>query len=329
MTIAGVVTALAHSWRGLVLAGAIALCASLLAGHYGAPVMLFALLIGMAFNFLSTQEGFSSGVDFAARECLRVGVALLGFRISFSDIAGQGVVPLVVVACLVAVTISVGFVLAPVFKRSRSLGLLTGAAVAICGASAALAVSAAMPDRDGKDGDTLFTVVAVTTLSTVAMVVYPILFAALGFDDRQSGFLIGATIHDVAQVVGAGYSISEVSGNVATLTKLQRVLLLPLVIIVIIATSRRKGVSGKAGLPWFVPAFIAIVMINSTGILPDVIVTSAVMASKWLLVIAIAALGIKTSLKAMVSLGGNHVYLVVCETLILLGAACVAVAVLF
>ena len=82
--------------------------------------------------------------------------------------------------------------------------------------------------------NTLFTVVAVTTLSTVAMIAYPILFAWLGLDDRQSGFLIGATIHDVAQVVGAGYSVSEEAGEIATIVKLLRVALLPVLLLIVI-----------------------------------------------------------------------------------------------
>ncbi|MEM1286316.1 MAG: putative sulfate exporter family transporter [Pseudomonadota bacterium] len=310
---------LKDGYRGLALAVTIALCAGFLSEHYGAPVMLFALLIGIAFNFLVDHPQCAGGVTFASKSLLRIGVALLGFRLSLSDVTGQGWEPVALILALVALTLASGFVLAPLFKRKVAFGILAGGATAICGASAALAISAVMPKRDGLERDTLFTVVAVTTLSTIAMVLYPILFSSLGFDDAQAGFLIGATVHDVAQVVGAGFSISDEAGNIATLTKLQRVLLLPLVIILILVATRRSD-GERVGIPLFVIAFVVFMLINSTGLLPQVLVTFLVEASRWMLITAIAALGVKTSVAAMLNLGGRHIALVVAQTLLLLGA---------
>ncbi|MBO6673789.1 MAG: putative sulfate exporter family transporter [Rhizobiales bacterium] len=314
---------LAGGYSGLALAVTIALCAGFLSEHYGAPVMLFALLVGMAFNFLADHPKCAGGITFASKSLLRMGVALLGFRLSLGDVTAQGWEPVAVIIALVVLTIASGALLAPLFKRKIAFGILTGGATAICGASAALAISAVMPKRDNLERDTLFTVVAVTTLSTVAMVLYPLLFSVLGFNDEQAGFLIGATIHDVAQVVGAGFSISDEAGNVATLTKLQRVLLLPLVILaILLATQKSDG--ERVGIPLFVIAFIVFMLINSTGVLPEAIVASFVEASRWMLITAIAALGVKTSLGAMVNLGGNHIALVVAQTVFLLGAAIAA-----
>lgn len=318
---------LKQGYRGVFLAMTIAACAGFLSEHYGAPVMLFALLIGMAFNFLATDPKCAGGINFSSKTMLRAGVALLGFRLSLSDVTGQGWEPVLTILVLVIFTILSGLVFAKLLGRKWGLGLLTGGAVAICGASAALAISAVMPKNDSLERDTLFTVVAVTTLSTIAMILYPLLFSVLGFSDEQAGFLIGATVHDVAQVVGAGYSISEDAGNIATLTKLQRVLLLPVVIIGIIFLTREKSEGSKkgVGLPLFVILFIVFVLVNSTGLLPTVITDAAVVLSRWLLIIAIAALGVKTSLAAMLDLGGRHVWLVVLETLALLVAASVIV----
>ncbi|MEL6922011.1 MAG: putative sulfate exporter family transporter [Pseudomonadota bacterium] len=316
---------LKQGYRGVLLAVVIALCAGFLSDHYGAPVMLFALLIGMAFNFLADNPATRKGIDFSSKTLLRVGVALLGFRLSVADVASQGWLSVAVIVGLVAATILSGLVLAPLLKRSTALGILTGGAVGICGASAALAIAAAMPKREGLDQDTLFTVVAVTTLSTIAMVAYPILFTMLGFDDRQAGFLIGATIHDVAQVVGAGYSISDPAGDMATLTKLKRVLLLPVVIVILTLALRAPDAKG-AGIPPFVIAFIVFMGINSLGVLSDTLVESLVEASRWFLIIAIAALGVKTSLGAMVGLGGRHILLVVVQTILLLVSAVGVVA---
>ncbi|MEQ8658603.1 MAG: putative sulfate exporter family transporter [Hyphomicrobiales bacterium] len=305
------------------MAVTIALCAGFLSEHYGAPVMLFALLVGMAFNFLADHPKCAGGITFASKSLLRMGVALLGFRLSLSDVTAQGWEPVAVIIALVALTLASGALLAPLFKRKIAFGILTGGATAICGASAALAISAVMPKRDNLERDTLFTVVAVTTLSTVAMVLYPLLFSVLGFNDEQSGFLIGATIHDVAQVVGAGFSISDEAGNVATLTKLQRVLLLPVVILAILIATRKSD-GERVGIPLFVIAFIVFMLINSTGLLPVAVVAFFVEASRWMLIIAIAALGVKTSLGAMVNLGGNHIALVVAQTVFLLVAAIAA-----
>lgn len=314
---------LAGGYSGLALAVTIALCAGFLSEHYGAPVMLFALLVGMAFNFLADHPKCAGGITFASKSLLRMGVALLGFRLSIGDVTAQGWEPVAVIIALVALTLASGALLAPLFKRKIAFGILTGGATAICGASAALAISAVMPKRDNLERDTLFTVVAVTTLSTVAMVLYPLLFSVLGFNDEQAGFLIGATIHDVAQVVGAGFSISDEAGNVATLTKLQRVLLLPVVILAILIATRKSD-GERVGIPLFVVAFIIFMLINSTGLLPPAVVAFFVEASRWMLIIAIAALGVKTSLGAMVNLGGNHIALVVAQTVFLLVAAIAA-----
>jgi uncharacterized integral membrane protein (TIGR00698 family) len=312
------------NYRGVMLALAVAAAARFFSDHYGAPAMLFALLFGIAFNFLSTDDRCAPGIEFASKTLLRAGVALLGFRLSLSEIASLGAGSLLAVAGLLVLTIAFGILVAPLLGRHWRFGLLTGGAVAICGASAALAISAVLPRREGLEKDTLFTVMAVTTLSTVAMVTYPILTKLLGFGDAETGFVIGATIHDVAQVVGAGYSVSEIAGNLATLVKLERVALLPIVLLAITLFSgkgERKGV----GLPAFLIGFVACVLINSSGLTPPVVQTSAATLSQWLLTIAIAGLGIRTSLKVMLDLGPRHLILVVAETLFLLCAALLAV----
>jgi uncharacterized integral membrane protein (TIGR00698 family) len=290
--------------RGILLALVIATCATFLSRHYGAPAMLFALLIGMAFNFLANETTCAPGIEFAAKALLRIGVALLGFRLSLSDIAELGLYPMLAVGFLLVLTIASGLVLSPLLGRRWRFGLLTGGAVAICGASAALAISAVLPQRKELERDTLFTVVAVTTLSTFAMVVYPVVFRALGLDDRQTGFLIGATIHDVAQVMGAGYSVSAAAGDLAALVKLERVILLPVVLLVLILSTGR-GEAKRVRLPAFVVAFVAIVVVNSFVAVPAPLREAAAAMSQWLLVTAIAALGVKTSLAAILGLGGQ------------------------
>ena len=188
---------------GVLMAFTIAAASQFISEHYNAPVMLFALLIGMAFHFLSLEGRCAPGIQFTSSRLLKIGVALLGARVTFSDLASLGPKPVLFTPLLIAATIAAGVAFSRLFGRRTRFGILTGGAVAICGASAALAIAAALPLRQDGERDTLFTVIAVTTLSTVAMVLYPIVFHLIGYDDRQIGYLIGATIHDVAQVVGA------------------------------------------------------------------------------------------------------------------------------
>jgi uncharacterized integral membrane protein (TIGR00698 family) len=306
--------------RGVILALTIAAAASFLAGHYGAPVMLFALLLGIAFNFLATETQCEPGIEFAAKTLLRIGVALLGVRLTVSDMAALGLMPVIGVVGLVTLTVGAGLAIAPLLGRRWRFGLLTGGAVAICGASAALAIAAVLYADKHSESDTIFTVVAVTTLSTLAMIGYPILFTAIGASELEMGFLIGATIHDVAQVVGAGFSVSETTGNFATYVKLQRVALLPVLLLLIILFIPREP-GQNITMPWFVIAFMVLVAINSAGLIPAPIRDFASDVSRWLLVTAIAALGVKTSLKSMVTVGPRHIGVVVAETLLLLIAA--------
>ncbi len=306
--------------RGVILALTIAAAASFLSGYYGAPVMLFALLLGIAFNFLATESRCEPGIEFAAKTLLRIGVALLGVRLTLADMAALGLMPVIGVVGLVAFTVGAGLAIAPLLGRRWRFGLLTGGAVAICGASAALAIAAVLYADKRAESDTIFTVVAVTTLSTLAMIGYPILFTAIGASELEMGFLIGATIHDVAQVVGAGFSVSETTGNFATYVKLQRVALLPVLLLLIILFIPREP-GQRIALPWFVIAFVGLVTINSLGLIPTPIRDFASDVSSWLLVTAIAALGVKTSLKSIVTVGPRHIGVVVAETVLLLIAA--------
>lgn len=311
---------------GLLMAFTIAAASTFLSEHYGAPTMLFALLIGMAFHFLSVEGRCVDGIQFTASHLLRVGVALLGFRVTFGDLASLGPAPLLLTPVLIAVTIGAGVLFSRLLGRGVRFGVLTGGAVAICGASAALAIASVLPKRENGERDTLFTVIAVTSLSTLAMIAYPVLFHAFGFSDRDIGWLIGATIHDVAQVVGAGYAVSEEAGAIATYVKLLRVAFLPVVVIAIALAARRPATEGKAPFPWFAVAFAVLLIVNSLGVIPAVATKALGTASQWLLVAAIGALGMKTSLKAMADLGPRHIGVVIGSTLALLAAALAAVA---
>ena len=199
---------------------------------------------------------------------LRVGVALLGIRITAEQIAGLGVGPILMIVVGVFSTILMGAALGHRLGLGKMFGILSGGAVAICGASAALAIATVLPDHKHKERDTILTVVAVTTLSTTAMVLYPILVTLLGLDNVRAGLFLGGTIHDVAQVVGAGYMISAKTGDIATYVKLLRVAtLIPAVLLISIllrrSADRRSSGGSLPKLPLFLAGFAALVALNS------------------------------------------------------------------
>ena len=313
---------------GVGLALLIAVAAQGLAMHYSAPAMLFALLIGMAFHHLAAEPRTAPGLGFASRTLLRLGVALLGLRLSFADIASLGWAPVLAVAVLVAGTIALGAALALLLRRDLAFGLLAGGSVAICGASAALALASVLPARKVPERDVIFTVAGVTTLSTVAMILYPILFGWMQHGPAQAGFLIGATIHDVAQVVGAGYSMGERTGDIATFVKLQRVALLPVALIAVSLIYREPG-SGGVHLPPFLVAFAVLVILGNLAPVPEPVLALARSGSSWLLLVAIAALGVRTSLAEMARVGPRAAAVLVTCTLALLGAAITAERLVF
>jgi uncharacterized integral membrane protein (TIGR00698 family) len=303
---------------GLLASGVLAAAAAFLSQHYGAPVMLLALLLGMAMNFLSAEGACMRGIDFTARSVLRIGVALLGLRITLFQITSLGWQPLALVLLSVALTIGTAIVTAKLLGFRAGFGLLSGGATAICGASAALAIAAALPNHPLKERATLFTVLGVSALSTLAMMFYPMLAQAIGLDAREAGVFLGATIHDVAQVVGAGYSMSPETGDVATFVKLLRVaMLLPVITITVLSYRRARAESDAKRpplLPGFAVAFAVLVTLNSFNVIPNAVASFGSGLSQWCLVAAVAALGTKTRLRELAAIGFKPVALMVGET---------------
>ena len=160
---------------GVLISAVVGLAALFLSEHYGAPAMLFALLLGIGMSFLYAGSKCKEGIEFTACHILRIGVGLLGLRIAFGDLAALGWKTALLLVVAIASTIALGIVLAKALGLQKRFGVLTGGAVGICGASAAMAIAAVLPDSKDKDRDTLLTIVVVTALSTVAMVVYPVL----------------------------------------------------------------------------------------------------------------------------------------------------------
>lgn len=308
---------------GLMVTSLVAMAAAFLGSHYKGSMLLFALLLGLALHFVSEDKRCAAGIQFASTTVLRLGVALLGLRLTIDHLVKLGWQTALALLVGVALTIALGMVLAQFFKVDRSLGVLIGGATAICGASAALAIASVLPNDKNLERDTALTVVGVTTMSTIAMVIYPLITQWLSFNAVESGKFLGATIHDVAQVVGAGFSLSVDAGDAATITKLIRVsFLVPTLLVITIVVRRHltetdleNSDTNTPLLPWFLLVFLIFMLMNSSGIIASTVQSAASNISQAFLVLAIAGVGLKTSLQSITQLGWRPVAMIVLVTL--------------
>jgi uncharacterized integral membrane protein (TIGR00698 family) len=258
-----------------------------------------------------------------------LGVGLLGARITAAQIVGLGWTTAAIVIGAVVTTLLVGYALARRLGMSRAEGTLSGGSVAICGASAALAISSVLPRTKDSERFTLMVVVTVTVFSTIAMVLYPLIARAWGLPPELAGLFLGGSIHDVAQVVGAGYTIDTATGDYATIVKLFRVSMLAVVVVVVSAlfkaererAEREWQAAGGTGVvkqqplvPWFLWVFLALVVVNSAGWLPTEVAQGVSAFSRLCLVVAIAALGLKTSFEQLAKAGWQPITLLLIET---------------
>jgi len=304
-------------WPGLLLSVVIAIASTFVADHRGGPTLLYALLLGIALNPVAVEGRAKAGIDFAARRILRFGVALLGARITVDQLGGLGWYNGSLIVAGVVLTFVFGWIAARMLGLSRRIGILTGGATAICGASAAIAIAAVLPKDENSERELIFTIAGVTALSTVAMILYPVIVGLFSLDAGQAGIFLGGTIHDVAQVVGAGYSISPEVGDYAVLTKMLRVtLLLPVVMIISLAAQhrlQRKERGSDPLLPPFLLAFIGFVLIGSLAGIPKPVSSALSELSRACLVVAIAAVGLKTSLSDIRKVGASAIVLLSAE----------------
>ncbi len=290
------------------------------------PNMVIALVVGIALNPLA-RAAVQPGMNFCVKTLLRWAVALLGLRVGLGDIAALGAETAILIVIAMAATVASGFVFARWSGQAPGFGALVGVGTAVCGASATLATSTVVPDYKGKQADIAFVVVAVNALATLAMLVFPPLCILLGFDPKATGVMLGGTIHDVAQVVGAGYAVSDAVGNTAVIVKLFRVfLLLPVVVSVGWYFTRMGMRHGEAHVPVpvFAIVFLLLCVVNSAvPLLPSLVPVYApvknvlVEISTWGLLLAIGALGLGTSVKTIIALGWRHITTVLGTTAVI------------
>lgn len=306
---------------GIVLACALGLVALVVGQTWPIPAVLAALVLGIALSFLFDRPALAPGIEFTARDLLRVGVALLGAKVTFGEIAAMSwAVPVLLAAtalCLLA-----GVRIGKWCGLSTPLATVSAGAVSICGASAALAVSSALPPRPNADAEAAAVVAGVTVLGTVAMVAYPLLAHGLGFSPEETGVFLGGALHEVAQAVGGGFAVSDQVGQVATTAKLVRVAALaPLVLAVgwvaSLKAPREPGSASPPLLPWYLIAFIALAAIASFGWFDPGAAEAASVTSRFCLVAAIAALGLKTKPARLLKAGPALLSALVLQSILL------------
>lgn len=307
---------------GVVLVGITSLAAAWLSDHYGMPIILMGLLLGLALSFAAGEDKTHPGLDLVGRDGLRIGIVLLGFQITFTQIADVGALSFALLLGIMAATFAAGLLGARVWGQSRYAGILAGGATAICGASASLALYAVIGRERLSQAQFAMNLIAVAMASAIAMAVYPVIASQIGLDDRAAGFLIGASVHDVAQAIGGGYSYSDTAGGEATIVKLARVTLLaPVVLLVSFWIGSAGSPDGQGAsmrrlaLPWFIVGFGLLVAINSLVEIPQEFREGMLTASKGLLLLAVTATALRSRTDLMRSLGWRAFMPVLCATL--------------
>ena len=293
---------------GLGLAAALALgamAAQRLSGIAALSPMVLALVAGILLrNLGGVPAAASPGLGFALRSLLRLGIVLLGFRLTLGDLAAVGAPGLAAIAATLALTF--------VFTRAagRLLGVdarlaeLIAAGTSVCGASAVMAVNAV---TRGRDEDVAFAIACVTVFGTLSMLLFPMLAAPLALSPERYGLWVGASVHEVAQAAAAGFALGDAAGQSATVAKLARVMLLAPLVFALLALRRGEGPEDRGGArppaPWFVLGFVAAAALNSAVSLPPAAAAGLAEAAAFLLTLALAAMGCEIRLARLRAVG--------------------------
>ena len=296
---------------GLLLAALLAAAAVLLAEqpwvkqHLRVSALLIVILLGMLLrSTVHVPEAALPGIRMAQRPILRWAVAGLGFRLSVGELVSIGAPALAVVVVATASALAFGWWLARRLALPEKLGLLLGVGGAICGASAVVAADTVV---QGEKRDSALALGIITLLGTIGIGLYPLLGRAGHMSEFIYGVWDGASLHEMAQVVAAGFGVSEEAARVATVVKLVRIALLAPVVMGLAWWLRRRHVEAGAArvsvVPWFLVMFVVFALVNSTGWLPRRVVDAIRLADVWLLCLGMAGVGLQTSFHEIRSAG--------------------------
>jgi uncharacterized integral membrane protein (TIGR00698 family) len=310
---------------GLALTALVALVAMRLGtigwlASHGVSALTAAITLGILvgnIGYPPIGATLGDGVTFAKQKLLRAGVILYGLRLTLHDVSHVGIAGVLIDTLVLTSTFSLAVVLGTrVFRLDRETSMLIGAGSAICGAAAVMATE---PVVRGKADQVTIAVSTVVVFGTVAMFLYPAIYALLGMSAlhamapvsaRAFGIYAGSTIHEVAQVFAAGRAVSEGAANTAVITKMVRVMMLAPFLVGLAAWIRRgtrlelrsEG-ARPSSIPWFAVAFVGVVIFNSAGVLPPRVVNAATTLDTLWLAMAMAGLGLTTHLSALRAAG--------------------------
>jgi uncharacterized integral membrane protein (TIGR00698 family) len=287
---------------GVALAGAIAALAFGIRAAFPqqAPgALMLAIVLGAAWrNLRGVPAAAAPGIAACLRRPLRVGIVLLGLQLTLAQLLA--ITPAGVALLVACVVLTFGFTLAAgrLLGVEAGLAMLIAAGTSICGASAAVAMNAVVRDRSESVACALG---VVTLFGTLVMLGFPLVGAMAQMSDRAYGVWIGASVHEVAQVVAAAYALGDGAGQYGMASKLTRVLMLaPMVLLLQLALARRARSGASAvPVPWFAFGFVAMVCVASAGILPDTLRVALAWLSQALLALALGAVGLETDLHVL------------------------------
>lgn len=273
--------------------------------------MVVGIIIGMLYaNSLRNNlpDTWVPGIQFCSKRILRTGIILYGFKLTFQDVMQVGLSAILMDAIIVCGTIALGVFIGKLLKIDRDIALLTSCGSAICGAAAVLGVDGAIRPKPYKTAVAVATVVIFGTLS---MFLYPILYRAgiFSLPTDMMGLFTGATVHEVAHVVGAANAMGTEVSNTAIIVKMIRVMMLvPVLLIIAGSVARNVGKDNltdadsaqnghaKITIPWFAILFLVVIGFNSLGLLSENVVAFINQLDTFLLTMAMAALGAETSI---------------------------------
>ena len=292
----------ARLWPGLAAALVIALGAVVLRAVTGialASPLLVSVLVGMGIAMVrAPAPAMKAGLAFAARPVLRAGIVLLGFQLTFAQIAALGPWAFAVAAGTLFVTFFATRAMGRALGVSPALTDLLAAGTSVCGASA---VAAANSVTRAEEADVAYAIASVTLFGTLLMLVLPMLAPIIGLSPMGGGVWIGATVHEVAQVTASAFQLGDEAGQAGTVTKLIRVMLLAPLVLVMMGLARRSGeaTKGRAPMPWFVFGFLGVIALNSVLPVTQGMRDMASSTATLCLATGLAAMGLQISLGAI------------------------------
>jgi uncharacterized integral membrane protein (TIGR00698 family) len=282
--------------------------------------LIIGILLGMLYSNSIKKyfpQSFDKGIAFCTKTVLRTGIVLYGFRLTFQNLEEVGIAGILTAFLMVSSTFIIGyFVGTKVLKLDREITILTSAGSAICGAAAVIATESVLKNPAYKSAIAVSTVVV---FGTVAMFLYPFLFklGLLNLSEANMGIYIGATLHEVAHVVGAGQSLGEDVSSNAVIVKMIRVMILAPFLIILsiwllktaVNTADNDTAKNKIIIPWFAVMFILVVAFNSFDLLSFKTIETINYLDGFLLTVAMTALGMQTSFDKFKNVGLKPIYL--------------------